>query len=94
MFKLIDDKYGGLYRSQEGETLGGGYTTGSRRESRRGGKGKATGHPPQGAISLLVRMGGWIGPFLLEMYCGLSRISPLWNRSLDQVISSEMDEAP
>ena len=42
MFKFIDDKYGGLYRSQEGETLGVGYTTGSRRESRRGGKGKAT----------------------------------------------------
>ena len=36
MFKWLRDKYGGFDRAWEGETLGGGWTTGMRRESRRG----------------------------------------------------------
>ena len=42
MFKWLGDKYGGFYRTHEGETLGRGWTTRRRRESRRGGKGKST----------------------------------------------------
>ena len=38
MFKWIEEKYGGFGRTQEGETLGGGWTNGRRREYRRVGK--------------------------------------------------------
>ena len=42
MFKWIGVKYGGFDRTLKGATLGGVWTTASRREFRRGGKGKAT----------------------------------------------------
>ena len=40
IFKWLDKKYGGIYRTQNGATLGGGCTTGNRIESSRGGKEK------------------------------------------------------
>ena len=42
MFKWLEDKYGVFEGTHEGATLGGVWNTGSRRESSRGGKGKAT----------------------------------------------------
>ena len=42
MFKWLGYKYGGFYRTWEGKTLGGVWTTGGRIESMRGGKGKLT----------------------------------------------------
>ena len=42
MFKWLGGKYGGFYRTHEGATILGGRTTGSRRESRKVGKGKST----------------------------------------------------
>ena len=42
MFKWIGAKYGGFERTQEGETLEGGCTTGRRIEPMRGRKGKST----------------------------------------------------
>ena len=42
MFNWIWYKYGVFDRAQDGETLGGVWTTGRRRKSRKGGKGKAT----------------------------------------------------
>ena len=41
MFKWLGYKYGGFYRTREGKTLGGGWTTGGRIESMRGWKGKS-----------------------------------------------------
>ena len=52
------------------------------------------GHPPQGASSLLVGMGGRIGHFLLEMASGLSSPTMGRSKSLDKGSSDEMDEAP
>ena len=42
MFKWIGDKYRGFDRKQEGGTIGGGWTTGRIRLSRRGRRVKAT----------------------------------------------------
>ena len=50
-------------------------------------------HPPQGESSLLVVIGVWIGPFILEMAYGLSIPIMVWGRSLDQGSSAEMNEA-
>ena len=40
----------------------------------------STVNPPQCEIRLLVGMGGCLGPFLLDMLCGLSRPSLVWSR--------------
>ena len=50
--------------------------------------------PPQDKISLLVGMGVYIGPILLDMKCGLSIKILGWVRSLDQGIYTNIDEDP
>ena len=52
------------------------------------------GHPTQDEISLLVEMGGQIGPFIFYMAYGLSSPRLGCGKSLDQVRSADMDEAP
>ena len=52
------------------------------------------GQPTQGASILLVVMRGWLGPFLLDVACGLSRPRLVRVRSLDQGRSFNIDEAP